>query len=184
MTAISLRVFPQRTALRLLSTHRMRGASPSIRFYDTNRRLKAYPPPSISYHNYNNNVSTDASLRSFSVAAGSSTEPQYHNHCRKCRLPSDFLPSLLRRHPSLSISFNPYDLDSHGHGESYHPISAPDAVIRPTSVREIQDILRLCCQQRTTMDGEDIPTIEIVSVIPYGAGIHNFCRLGPLSPSL
>ena len=40
---------------------------------------------------------------------------------QQSRLPSDFLSSLQSQHPSLKISTNPYELDSHGHGESHHP---------------------------------------------------------------
>ena len=85
------------------------------------------------------------------------------------RLPIDFLEILQNNHPNLKISLNKYDLDSHGHGESHHPVSPPDAVLYPSSVEEIQDILRLCCREVYRV-GDDVPTVEIVSVIPYGAG--------------
>eukprot|EP00986_Skeletonema_menzelii_P018870 scaffold26744_cov134-Skeletonema_menzelii.AAC.2 len=85
------------------------------------------------------------------------------------RLPIDFLEILQNNHPNLKISLNKYDLDSHGHGESHHPVSPPDAVLYPSSVEEIQDILRLCCRE-VYREGDDVPTVEIVSVIPYGAG--------------
>ena len=88
------------------------------------------------------------------------------------RLSSDFLSILQANHPTLKISLNKYDLDSHGHGESHHPTSPPDAVLYPSSVEEIQDILRLCCREVEEGEdaGDDISTVEIVSVIPYGAG--------------
>lgn len=144
--------------------------------FHANRKLTAYPLPSISHRHHfvkNSSSSTFPSpLTSSSIAFGSAESSSE----RKCRLPPDFLSTLQRFHPSLLISINPYDLDSHGHGESYHPIAPPDAVIRPTSVQEIQDILRLCCQlhqQKETNVGEDIiPTMDIVSVIPYGAGVY------------
>mmetsp|Transcript_13 Transcript_13/g.24 ORF Transcript_13/g.24 Transcript_13/m.24 type:complete len:618 (+) Transcript_13:67-1920(+) len=85
------------------------------------------------------------------------------------RLPSDFLSILQQNHPSLKISLNKYELDAHGHGESHHPVSPPDAVLYPSSVEEIQDILRLCCRE-IHREGDDVPTVEIVSVIPYGVG--------------
>ena len=102
----------------------------------------------------------------YRLSSSTSDEPSHH---QKCRLPSDFLSTLQKRHPNLAISTNFYDLDSHGHGESYHPTKPPDAVIRPTCVEEIQDILRLCCRERK-VDGEDLTNVEVVSVIPYGAG--------------
>jgi len=53
-------------------------------------------------------------------------------------------------------------------------------VIYPTTLEEIQDILRLCCREKRNNEGEDnvdvdddvttTTTVEIVSVIPYGAG--------------
>ena len=90
------------------------------------------------------------------------------------RLPIDFLEILQNNHPNMKISLNKYDLDSHGHGESHHPVSPPDAVLYPSSVEEIQDILRLCCREvyrKEEGDDDDVvPTVEIVSVIPYGAG--------------
>ena len=93
---------------------------------------------------------------------------------RRCRLPSDFLSSLLAKHPGLDVSTNPYDLDAHGHGESHHPTSPPDAVVRPTRVEEIRDILSACCRERRrrNVEGEEeeLPIVEIVSVVPYGAG--------------
>jgi len=70
----------------------------------------------------------------------------------------------------LKISLNKYELDSHGRGESHHPVSPPDAVLYPSSVEEIQDILRLCCREVYREGDGDVPTVEIVSVIPYGAG--------------
>mmetsp|Transcript_20935 Transcript_20935/g.31598 ORF Transcript_20935/g.31598 Transcript_20935/m.31598 type:complete len:617 (+) Transcript_20935:536-2386(+) len=88
----------------------------------------------------------------------------------KSRLPRDFLSILQSNHPNLKISLNKYELDSHGRGESHHPVSPPDAVLYPSSVEEIQDILRLCCREVYREGDGDVPTVEIVSVIPYGAG--------------
>jgi hypothetical protein len=95
--------------------------------------------------------------------------PPSPQHERRSRLPSDFLSSLRARHPGLDVSINPYDLDSHGRGESHHPTAAPDAVVRPTRIEEVRDILTACCRERR-VKGEDLPIVEIVSVIPYGAG--------------
>ena len=69
----------------------------------------------------------------------------------------------------MKVSLNKYELESHGRGESHHPPAPPDAVLYPSSVEEIQDILRLCCREVLRKE-EDIPTVEIVSVIPYGVG--------------
>lgn len=100
------------------------------------------------------------------------------------RLPTDFLSILQRNHPDLKISLNKYELDSHGHGESHHPVSPPDAVLYPSSVEEIQDILRLCCREvhREGDDDDDVPTVEIVSVIPYGVGTSLEGHLSCLIP--
>ncbi|KAL3809008.1 LOW QUALITY PROTEIN: hypothetical protein ACHAXA_000288 [Cyclostephanos tholiformis] len=49
--------------------------------------------------------------------------------------------------------------------------------MRPTNVEEVRDILSACCKMKRKVeaggdegDGEDIPIVEVVSVIPYGAG--------------
>lgn len=136
-------------------------ASPSICLFNNCQSLKAsYRPSDITQ--FQHRLTTSSST--------SSSEPS-HNH-KKCRLPSDFLSTLQTLHPNLAISTNSYDLDSHGHGESYHPTQPPDAVIRPTNVEEIQDVFRLCCRERKAAndDTEELPTVELVSIIPYGAG--------------
>ena len=46
-------------------------------------------------------------------------------------------------------------------------------MIYPTTLEEIQDILRLCCREINNEGEDDVDvttTVEIVSVIPYGAG--------------
>ena len=86
------------------------------------------------------------------------------------RLPDDFLTRLLARHPSLQVSTNSYDLESHGRGESHHPTSPPDAVLFPSTVEEIQTILRLCCRESSKTADGDVSEVDIVSVVPYGAG--------------
>ena len=108
------------------------------------------------------------------------------SHHHKSRLPCDFISTLQKRYPNLAISTNSYDLDSHGHGESHHPVQPPDAVIRPTSVEEIQDILFLCCRERKAegKDNDDnLSTVELVSVIPYGAGTSVEGHLNFLFPT-
>ena len=102
------------------------------------------------------------------------------------RLPINFLSHLATRHPNLDISTNVYDLDIHGRGESHHPSRPPDAVIRPTNVDQIRDILMACCSlvEKKNIeevghgedgdDGDDFPIVEVVSVIPYGAGEDGF----------
>ncbi len=47
--------------------------------------------------------------------------------------------------------------DQHGHDESHHPTSAPDAVIFPRTTEEVSEIMAYCFQ-------EEIP------VVPFGAG--------------
>ena len=118
-----------------------------------------YTPSSFSQPR----IQSPSCSRSFSILA----VPDFLK--RKSRLPPDLIPTIQELHPNLSVSTNSYDLESHGHGESYHPSSPPDAVIRPTSVEEIQDILRLCCREKRN-EGDDVSTVEIVSIIPYGAG--------------
>ena len=74
---------------------------------------------------------------------------------------------------SISAS-NPNESVASGHGESHHPTSLPDAVVRPTCVEEIRDILSACCRKRRrrNVEGEEqeLPIVVIVSVVPYGAG--------------
>jgi D-lactate dehydrogenase (cytochrome) len=73
-------------------------------------------------------------------------------------LPASFLDELINKLPShVEISTNPYDLERHGRGESYHPTAAPSAVITPSSVADVVAIARHCAQHR-------------VPIIPYGAG--------------
>lgn len=85
------------------------------------------------------------------------------------RLPDDFLTRLLARHPALQVSTNKYDLESHGRGESHHPTSPPDAVLFPSTVQEVQTILRLCCRESSkTADG--VSVVDCVTIVPFGAG--------------
>ncbi|KAL3803154.1 hypothetical protein HJC23_003429 [Cyclotella cryptica] len=120
--------------------------------------------------------------QSFHVSSAARTRTQDKTPSTQCRLPSDFLSTIQSRHPELKISTNPYDLDSHGHGESYHPSSPPDAVIYPSSVEQIRDIFSLCC--REVLDDDcDSAVVEVVSVIPYGAGTSVEGHLNMLLPT-
>ena len=120
----------------------------------------------------------------FRFMSGSSDVVDSSSHHHKSRLPCDFISTLQKRYPNLAISTNTYDLDSHGHGESHHPVQPPDAVIRPTNVEEVQDILSLCCRERKYKDNDDnLSTVELVSVIPYGAGTSVEGHLNFLFPT-
>jgi D-lactate dehydrogenase (cytochrome) len=55
------------------------------------------------------------------------------------------------------MSTNPYDLETHGRGESYHPTAAPFAVVTPTCVADVVAIVRRCAQRK-------------IPIIPYGTG--------------
>lgn len=163
----------------------------STRIYFSN---SAFPPRginSIDLYNYHrkNMRCRRLSTNNVSHVSPSSTTGERSHHGR---LPKDFLSTLRSLHPDLKISTNHYDLESHGHGESYHPSAPPDAVIYPKTEDEIVDILRLCCRQvvddiTTITDenieaGDGITTVEVVSVIPYGAGTSlegHLCFLHP-----
>jgi D-lactate dehydrogenase (cytochrome) len=78
--------------------------------------------------------------------------------CSFSSLPASFLDELAKLLPShVGISTNPYDLETHGRGESYHPTAAPSAVVTPSCVADVVAIVRHCAQQ-------------IIPIIPYGAG--------------
>ncbi len=47
--------------------------------------------------------------------------------------------------------------EAHGHGESYHPTMAPDAVAFPTTIAEVAEIVRVCAEHR-------------MPIIPFGTG--------------
>jgi D-lactate dehydrogenase (cytochrome) len=47
------------------------------------------------------------------------------------------------------VSTNPSILEQHGHGESWHPPQAPDAVCFAQSTEEVVSIVRLCAANRT-----------------------------------
>ncbi|MSP83155.1 MAG: FAD-binding protein [Alphaproteobacteria bacterium] len=47
--------------------------------------------------------------------------------------------------------------DAHGHGESYHPTQAPDAVAFATTIAEVAEIVRICAAHR-------------LPIVPFGTG--------------
>ena len=47
------------------------------------------------------------------------------------------------------VSTNSSILEQHGHGESWHPLQAPDAVCFAQSTEEVASIVRLCAANRT-----------------------------------
>ena len=47
------------------------------------------------------------------------------------------------------VSTSPSILEQHGHGESWHPAQAPDAVCFAQSTEEVASIVRLCAENRT-----------------------------------
>jgi hypothetical protein len=121
---------------------------------------------------------------SSSVKRWISASTELPNDSTLSRLPPNFLSTLQSRYPDLHISTNPYDLESHGHGESYHPSSPPDAVIYPSNAEQIRDILSLCCREaESTSEAEDREAVvDVVSVIPYGAGTSVEGHLNMLIP--
>jgi D-lactate dehydrogenase (cytochrome) len=74
--------------------------------------------------------------------------------------------------PQLEITTNPYELERHGRGESSHPTRRPDAVATPTTVEDIQKIVKHCVQHR-------------IPIVPFGAGTsvegHVCCLSGGIS---
>lgn len=73
--------------------------------------------------------------------------------------PSDRLIEELKEAlpPHVEISTNPYDLEAHGKGESFHPVTPPSAVVSPSSVDDVVAIVRHCALRR-------------IPIIPFGAG--------------
>lgn len=121
-------------------------------------------------------ISSTASLRN------DISPPREVSQLVQSRLPSNFLSTIQSRHPTIKISTNSYDLESHGHGESYHPSSPPDAVVYPSSVEEIQDILSLCCREAKDQTDDEVTFVDVVSVIAYGSGTSLEGHLGMMLP--
>ncbi|MEW6472594.1 MAG: FAD-linked oxidase C-terminal domain-containing protein [Actinomycetota bacterium] len=55
------------------------------------------------------------------------------------------------------ISVSDTERQRHGHDESYHPPTPPDAVVYPTSTEEVAQIVRICATHR-------------LAIIPFGVG--------------
>lgn len=74
--------------------------------------------------------------------------------------------------PQSELITNPYELERHGRGESFHPTRLPDAILRPASVSDVSKILSYCQEH-------DIP------VVPFGVGTsvegHVCCLQGGIS---
>jgi len=67
------------------------------------------------------------------------------------------LDDLVAALPQVEVSTNSYELELHGHGESYHPTAMPDVVLKPKTAKDVALIL----QHATKFH---------LPVIPYGAG--------------
>jgi D-lactate dehydrogenase (cytochrome) len=77
---------------------------------------------------------------------------------RRCLSSSADLAALLTdKLPHIHVSTNPYDLEAHGRGESYHATAAPSAVVSPASTEEVVQLVKLCSEHQ-------------IPVIPFGAG--------------
>lgn len=67
---------------------------------------------------------------------------------------------------------NPYELDRHGRGESFHPTQPPEAILKPTSEEQVSAILSFCHEHS-------------VPVVPFGVGTsvegHVCCLEGGIS---
>lgn len=74
--------------------------------------------------------------------------------------------------PLSELSTNPYELERHGRGESYHPTQRPHAILRPAQVEDVSKILEFCNQ-------------HLIPVVPFGAGTsvegHVCCLQGGIS---
>jgi len=64
---------------------------------------------------------------------------------------SDLAPLIEQLHSILGerVSTSSSVLEQHGHGESWHPVQAPDAVCFPQSNEEVAAIVRLCAETAT-----------------------------------
>lgn len=85
----------------------------------------------------------------------------------------ELLEQLLMKLSSESeLIVNPYELERHGRGESYHPTERPDAILRPASVQDVSQILSFCQE-------------HVIPVVPFGVGTsvegHVCCLQGGVS---
>jgi len=73
---------------------------------------------------------------------------------------------------STELVLNPYELQRHGRGESFHPSRPPDAILRPATVEDVSTILSFCNEHK-------------IPVVPFGVGTsvegHVCCLEGGLS---
>ena len=74
--------------------------------------------------------------------------------------------------PTSELITNPYELERHGRGESFHPTKRPDAILRPSSVEDVSKILSYCQE-------------HVIPVVPFGVGTsvegHVCCLQGGVS---
>jgi D-lactate dehydrogenase (cytochrome) len=74
--------------------------------------------------------------------------------------------------PHVDFSENPYVLERHGRGESFHPTRRPDAVVTPSCVDDVVKIMSFCVRHR-------------IPIVPFGAGTsvegHVNCLSGGIS---
>ena len=71
-------------------------------------------------------------------------------------LPETFL-SALRAIPDININTNPYELERHGRGETYHKTQPPQSIVHVTKESDVIAVLKLCNTYK-------------IPVIPFGAG--------------
>ena len=67
------------------------------------------------------------------------------------------LRGMPQQFPDLEFSTNRYELDRHGHGESYHPTQAPGLVVYCQSTEQVQQAMQYCVRHSIPM-------------VPFGAG--------------
>lgn len=74
--------------------------------------------------------------------------------------------------PSAELILNPYELERHGRGESFHPTRQPDAILKPATVSDVSKILSFCNEEK-------------IPVVPFGVGTsvegHVCCLEGGIS---
>ena len=67
------------------------------------------------------------------------------------------IDQLQRELQEVECSTNHYELERHGRGESFHPTKPPVAIFKPTTVEQIQTILKFCNTHK-------------LPVVPFGVG--------------
>jgi D-lactate dehydrogenase (cytochrome) len=98
-----------------------------------------------------------SSIARWKISRNSFFSLMRHERRSKSSFPSDFIGFLSHSLPSLHISTNSYDLQTHGRGESHHPHANPYAVVFPFSEQDIMQVVKICSECS-------------VPIIPYGAG--------------